>query len=82
MKSDMMAEDIIDPLTVKLQAFITATEAAARVMKIDDLHIARSAARDEAADIESQIAGRTRELIDTERQSDEFKSVRGGRVKY
>ena len=81
-KSDMMAEDIIDPLTVKLQAFISATEAAARVMKIDDLHIARSAARDEAADIESQIAGRTRDLIDTERQSDEFKSVRGGRVNY
>lgn len=79
---DMMAERIIEPLNVKLQAFISSTEAATGMMKIDDLHIAKSAVREEAEDIETQIAGRTRELIETERQPQEFKAVKGGRVKY
>jgi chaperonin GroEL (HSP60 family) len=80
--NDMTSEGILEAFNVKLQAFIAATEAASGMMKIDDLHIAKSAAREEAEDIETRIAGRTRELIDTERQSDEFKSVRGGRVNY
>ncbi len=78
---DVMKEGIIDPLSVKLQAFISATEAATGMMKIDDLHIAKSAARAEAANPEAQIAGRTRELIDAERNPPEF-DFRGGRLKY
>ena len=80
----------MDPLMVKLQALISATEAATGMMKIDDLHIAKSAvateaeaeAEAEAEDIETQIVGRTRELIETEKRPGEFKSVKGGRVKY
>ncbi|NQE04363.1 Thermosome subunit [ANME-1 cluster archaeon GoMg1] len=78
---DVMKEGIIDPLSVKLQAFISATEAATGMMKIDDLHVAKSAARAEAANPEAQIAGRTRELIDAERNPPEF-DFRGGRLKY
>ncbi len=79
---DVMAEGILEPLNVKLQAFITATEAAAGMLRIDDLHIATSAVREEAEDIETRIAGRTRELIETERRPEEFKAVKGGKVKY
>ena len=79
---DMVHEGIIDPLRVKLQAFISATEAAAGMMKIDDLHIAKSAVDKEAEDIETRIAGRTKELIETEKRPEEFKYVKGGRVKY
>ena len=78
---DVMKEGVIDPLSVKLQAFISATEAATGMMKIDDLHIAKSAARAEAENPEAQIAGRTRELIDAERSPPEF-DLRGGRLKY
>jgi len=79
---DVMKEGILDPLKVKLQALISATEAATRMMKIDDLHIAKSAAATEAEDIETRIAGRTRELIETEKRPEEFKYVKGGRIKY
>jgi len=79
---DVMKEGIIEPLRVKLQALISATEAAVGMMKIDDLHIAKSAVREEAEDIESRIVGRTRELIETERRPEEFKHVKGGRVNY
>jgi len=79
--TDVMKEGIIDPLSVKLQAFISATEAATGMMKIDDLQIAESAAREEAANPEAQIAGRTRELIDAERNPPEF-DLHGGRLKY
>ncbi len=79
---DVMKEGIMEPLRVKLQAFISATEAATRMMKIDDLHIAKSEVKEEAEDIETQIAGRTRELIETEKRPEEFKYVKGGRVKY
>jgi len=79
---DVMKEGIMEPLRVKLQAFISATEAATGMMKIDDLHIAKSAVREEAEDIETRIVGRTRELIETEKRPEEFKSVKGGRVKY
>ncbi|MCK4476151.1 MAG: TCP-1/cpn60 chaperonin family protein [Methanophagales archaeon] len=79
---DVMEEGIMEPLRVKLQALISATEAATGMMKIDDLHIAKSAVREEAEDIETQIVGRTRELIETEKRPEEFKYVKGGRVKY
>ncbi len=79
---DVMKEGIMEPLRVKLQALISATEAATRMMKIDDLHIAKSEVKEEAEDIETQIAGRTRELIETEKRPEEFKYVKGGRVKY
>ena len=79
---EVMKEGIMEPLKVKLQALISATEAATGMMKIDDLHIAKSAVREEAEDIETRIAGRTRELIETERRPEEFKYVKGGRVKY
>jgi len=79
---DVMKEGIIEPLRVKLQALISATEAAVGMMTIDDLHIAKSAVREEAEDIESRIVGRTRELIETERRPEEFKHVKGGRVNY
>jgi chaperonin GroEL (HSP60 family) len=79
---DVMKEGILDPLKVKLQSLISATEAAAGMMKIDDLHIAKSAVDTEAEDIETIIAGRTKELIETERRPEEFKSVKGGRVRY
>ncbi len=79
---DVMKEEIMEPLRVKLQALISATEAATRMMKIDDLHIAKSEVKEEAEDIETQIAGRTRELIETEKRPEEFKYVKGGRVKY
>ncbi|MBC8520851.1 MAG: TCP-1/cpn60 chaperonin family protein [Methanomicrobia archaeon] len=79
---DVEKEGILDPLKVKLQALISATEAATGMMKIDDLHIAKSAVDTEAEDIETIIAGRTKELIETERRPEEFKSVKGGRVRY
>ena len=79
---DVTKEGIIEPLRVKLQAFIAATEAATGIMKIDDLHIVKSAVATEAEDIETQIVGRTRELIETEKRPQEFKYVKGGRVKY
>lgn len=79
---DVEKEGILDPLKVKLQALISATEAATGMMKIDDLHIAKSAVDKEAEDIETIIAGRTKELIETERRPEEFKYVKGGRVKY
>ncbi|MBA7533184.1 60 kDa chaperonin [subsurface metagenome] len=79
---DVEKEGILDPLKVKLQALISATEAATGMMKIDDLHIAKSAVDKEAEDIETIIAGRTKELIETERKPEEFKYVKGGRVKY
>ena len=69
-------------MRVKLQALISATEAATVMMKIDDLHIAKSAAATETEDVETQIMGRTRELIETEKRPEEFKYVKGGRVKY
>jgi len=82
-RQDVVAEaGILDPLRVKQQAFVSATEAAVGMMKIDDLHIAKSAVREEAEDIETRIVGRTRELIETERRPEEFKYVKGGRVKY
>jgi chaperonin GroEL (HSP60 family) len=78
---DTLEEGIVDPLTVKLHAFISAEYAAAGMLKIDDLHIAKSAVAEEAANPEAQIAGRTRELIETERRPPEFK-FKGGRLKY
>jgi chaperonin GroEL (HSP60 family) len=78
---DMMDLGIIDPMQVKLQALITATGAAIGMIKIDDLHIAKSAVEEEASNIEAQIAGRTRELIETERRPSGFK-MSGGRLKY
>ncbi|MHC1611433.1 MAG: TCP-1/cpn60 chaperonin family protein [Candidatus Methanospirareceae archaeon] len=78
---DMLEEGIVDPLAVKLQAVITAASAAAGMIKIDDLHIARSEVSKEAEDREAMIAGRTRELIETERKPPEFK-FKGGRLKY
>jgi len=80
-KDDMMEEGIIDPVTVKLQALISAATAAAGMMKIDDLHIAKSAVAEEAMNPEAQIAGRTRDLIETERKPQDFK-FKGGRLKY
>jgi len=80
-KGDMMELGIIDPLAVRLQAFISAASAAAGMLRIDDLHIAKSAIAEEAANPEAQIAGRTRELIEAERQPQEFK-FKGGRLKY
>ncbi len=81
LKRDLMAEGIVDPLAVKLQALIAAASAAAGMIKIDDLHISKSAAAEEAANVEAQIAGRTQELIETEREPMEFK-YKGGRLKY
>lgn len=78
---DMVDEGIIDPLQVKLQALISAAGAATGMIKIDDLHIAKSEVAKEAADIDSLISGRTRELIETERNPPEFK-FKGGRLKY
>jgi len=78
---DMREEGIVDPLAVKLQAVVSAAYAAAGMLKIDDLHIAKSAVKEEAEDIESQISGRTRELIETERRPPDFK-FKGGRLKY
>jgi chaperonin GroEL (HSP60 family) len=80
-KADLVAEGIVDPLAVKLQALIGASSAAVGMIKIDDLHIARSAVDEEASNAEAQIAGRTRELIETEREPMEFK-YKGGRLKY
>jgi chaperonin GroEL (HSP60 family) len=80
-KDDMLEAGIVDPLAVKLQAFISAASAAAGMLKIDDLHIAKSAVAEEAANPEAQLAGRTRELIEAERQPQEFK-FKGGRLKY
>jgi len=80
-KDDVLEAGIVDPLAVKLQAFISAASAAAGMLKIDDLHIAKSAVAEEAANPEAQIAGRTRELIEAERQPQEFK-FKGGRLKY
>ncbi len=78
---DMFEEGILDPYTVKLQALITAATAAAGMIKIDDLHIAKSEVAEEAANIGAQISGRTRELIETERRPQEF-TFKGGRLKY
>ena len=78
---DMVEEGIIDPLTVKLQAVISAASAAAGMIKIDDLHIAKSEVAEESEDIGAMISGRTRELIETERKSPDFK-FKGGRLKY
>jgi len=78
---DMFQVGIIEPLSVKLQAFISATEAATGMIKIDDLHIAKSAVEKEAEDIEARIAGRTKDLIETERKPPDFK-FKGGRLKY
>ena len=78
---DMAKEGIIDPLTVRLQAVISAASAAAGMIKIDDLHIAKSEVAEESEDIEAMISGRTRELIETERKSPDFK-FKGGRLKY
>jgi chaperonin GroEL (HSP60 family) len=80
-RDDMLEAGIVDPLAVKLQAFISAASAAAGMLKIDDLHIAKSAIAEEAANPEAQIAGRTRELIEAERKPQEFK-FKGGRLKY
>jgi hypothetical protein len=77
----MMEEGIIDPLKVKLQAFVSAATAAAGMIKIDDLHIAKSEVAEEAENVEAIISGRTRELIETERKPPEFK-MKGGRLKY
>ncbi|MCW3138015.1 MAG: TCP-1/cpn60 chaperonin family protein [Methanophagales archaeon] len=78
---DMFQVGIIEPLSVKLQAFISATEAATGMMKIDDLHIAKSAAEKEAEDIEARIAGRTKDIIEAERKPPDFK-FKGGRLRY
>jgi chaperonin GroEL (HSP60 family) len=78
---DMMEEGIIDPLKVKLQAFVSAATAAAGMIKIDDLHIAKSEVAEEAENVEAIISGRTRKLIETERRPPEFK-MKGGRLKY
>ncbi len=78
---DMMEAGIIDPLMVKLQAFISAATAAAGMIKIDDLHIAKSEIAKEAEDIEARISGRTREIIEAERRPPEFK-FKGGRLRY
>lgn len=78
---DMMDEEIIDPMQVKLQAIITATGAAIGMIKIDDLHIAKNAVTEEANNPEAQLAGRTRDLIETEQQSSGFQ-MSGGRLKY
>lgn len=78
---DTREEGIVDPLTVKLQAFVSAAYAAAGMLKIDDLHIAKSAVAEEAEDIEARISGRTRELIETEQRPPDFK-FKGGRLKY
>jgi len=80
-KADLVAEGIVDPLAVKLQALIGASSAAVGMIKIDDLHIAKSAVDEEASNVEAQIAGRTRELIEAEREPMEFK-YKGGRLKY
>lgn len=80
-KADMMVEGIVDPMAVKLQAFISAATAAAGMTRIDDLHIAKSEVKEEAEDIEAIISGRSRELIETERKPQEFK-YKGGRLKY
>ena len=78
---DMFQAGIIEPLGVKLQAFISATEAATGMMKIDDLHIAKSEVEKEAEDIEARIAGRTKDIIETERKPPDFK-FKGGRLRY
>ncbi len=78
---DMYEAGIVDPLGVRLQAFISATEAATGMLKIDDLHIAKSAVEKEAEDIEARIAGRTKDIIETERKPPDFK-LTGGRLKY
>jgi len=80
-KDDMVALGIVDPLLVKLHAYVLAASAAAGMIKIDDLHIAKSEVAKEAADVESKISGRTRELIETERAPPEF-AYKGGRLKY
>lgn len=80
-KDNMIDEGIVDPIIVKLQALISAGTAAAGMIKIDDLHIAKSKVKEESEDIESIISGRTRELIETERKPQEFK-YKGGRLKY
>lgn len=78
---DMLEEGIIDPFKVKLQAFISAATAAMGMIKIDDLHIAKSEIAEEAQNVEAMISGRTRELIETERRPPEFR-FKGGRLKY
>ncbi len=78
---NMYEAGIVDPLGVKLQAFISATEAATGMLKIDDLHIAKSAVEKEAEDIEARIAGRTKDIIEAERKPPDFK-FKGGRLKY
>jgi chaperonin GroEL (HSP60 family) len=78
---DMMDEEIIDPVQVKLQALISATGVATGMVKIDDLHVAKSAVTEEAENIEARIAGRTKELIEAERRPASFKFT-GGRLKY
>ncbi len=78
---DMYEVGIVDPIGVKLQAFISATEAATGMLKIDDLHIAKSAVEKEAEDIEARIAGRTKDIIETERKPPDFK-FKGGRLRY
>lgn len=80
-KRDMVEEGIIDPLAVRLPALITAATAAIGMIRIDDLHIAKSEVAEESENIEAKIAGRTRELIEAERSPKEFK-FKGGRLKY
>ncbi|MCW3135693.1 MAG: TCP-1/cpn60 chaperonin family protein [Canidatus Methanoxibalbensis ujae] len=81
---DVFERGIVDPLVVKEQAFIAATEGAIQMIRIEDLHIAKSEVEKEAEDIEAKIAGRTKEWIMKERRAKlrAHRKIKRGRLKY
>jgi chaperonin GroEL (HSP60 family) len=78
---DLIETGIIEPLRVKLQAFISATDAAIEMLKIDDLHIAKSKEREEE-EKKHPIERKPPELMGIERKPTPFRYYKGGRVKY
>ena len=82
--ADVVERGILDAFVVKEQALISAVEGAIGMLRIHDLHIAKSEVEKEAEDVEAQIAGRTKEWIMKERRAKMRapKKIVRGRLKY